>query len=192
MIASLVGKVVRLSAGELVLEVGGVGYLIHSTPKTLRGLELGMEVRLHTSQIFREDQVSLFGFLDTHEQEVFDLLRSVNGVGPKSALAILSLLTVSQISKAVLDDTDEVFKAVPGIGAKTSKLICLTLSGKLSHRGDDSVNSGTDGALKALVSLGWSDREARGALAQVDGTGLSQQELLKAALQSLAKTRSKK
>lgn len=189
MIASLSGTVERIGDGELVLEVSGVGYLIHSTPRVLSGISIGDRIHLNTSQVFREDQVSLFGFLETEEQEVFDLLRSVSGVGPKSALAVLAMLSTQQIAQAVETDSADAFKAVPGIGPKTAKLICLTLTGKLSSNETGSSPS-RDGALAGLISLGWSERQASAALAKISVGELTDEQRLKLALQELGRIKS--
>lgn len=190
MIASLTGTVLSSSNGQIVVDVQGVGYLVHSRAQTIGSLSQGDSVSFHTSLVVREDSWTLFGFETKQEIEVFELLRSVNGVGPKSALAILNQLTVDQISQAVSEDSDESFKAVSGIGSKTAKLIVLTLSGKLVSSGlSFAATGGSESAVSALVGLGWSDRQAREALNQVGSKDMTDKELLKAALQILSKAR---
>jgi Holliday junction DNA helicase RuvA len=121
---------------------------------------------------------------------VFELLRSVNGVGPKSALSILNQMSVEQVAQAVSDESDESFKAVSGIGTKTAKLITLTLAGKLMASGSKaSTLSISEGAVSALVGLGWSERQSRDALQQVATKDMTDKELLKSALQVLSKAR---
>ena len=190
MIASLTGLVLSSSNGQIVIDVQGVGYLVHSRAQTVNSVSQGDSVSFHTSLVVREDAWTLFGFENRQELEVFELLRSVNGVGPKSALSILNQMSVEQIAQAVSDESDESFKAVSGIGSKTAKLITLTLAGKLMGSGSMSaVSSINESAVSALVGLGWSERQSRDALQQVASKDFSDKQLLKAALQVLSKAR---
>lgn len=190
MIASLTGLVLSSSNGQIVIDVQGVGYLVHSRAQTVNSVSQGDSVSFHTSLVVREDAWTLFGFENRQELEVFELLRSVNGVGPKSALSILNQMSVEQIAQAVSDESDESFKAVSGIGSKTAKLITLTLAGKLMGSGSKSaVASISESAVSALVGLGWSERQSRDALQQVASKDFSDKQLLKAALQVLSKAR---
>ena len=190
MIASLTGLVLSSSNGQIVIDVQGVGYLVHSRAQTVNSVAQGDSVSFHTSLVVREDAWTLFGFENRQELEVFELLRSVNGVGPKSALSILNQMSVEQIAQAVSDESDESFKAVSGIGSKTAKLITLTLAGKLMGSGSKSaVSSINESAVSALVGLGWSERQSRDALQQVASKDFSDKQLLKAALQVLSKAR---
>jgi holliday junction DNA helicase RuvA len=189
-IASLTGLVLSSSNGQIVIDVQGVGYLVHSRAQTVNSVSQGDSVSFHTSLVVREDAWTLFGFENRQELEVFELLRSVNGVGPKSALSILNQMSVEQIAQAVSDESDESFKAVSGIGSKTAKLITLTLAGKLMGSGSKSaVSSINESAVSALVGLGWSERQSRDALQQVASKDFSDKQLLKAALQVLSKAR---
>jgi Holliday junction DNA helicase RuvA len=190
LIASLTGLVVSNSNGQVVVDVQGVGYLVHSTSATVGSISQGDSVNFHTSLVVREDAWTLFGFETRQELEVFELLRSVNGVGPKSALSILNQLSVEQIAQAVAEESDESFKAVSGIGSKTAKLITVTLAGKFVSSGSNTSSaSGSESAVSALVGLGWSERQAREALQQVGSKDFSDKQLLKAALQVLSKAR---
>jgi holliday junction DNA helicase RuvA len=188
-IASLTGEVLTSSNGQVVLDVSGVGYLVNSTQAVSSSLSTGQSVRFLTSLVVREDALTIFGFLDPKQLEVFELLRSVNGVGPKSALAILAELSTDQIAQAVAQEADQVFKAVSGIGAKTAKLIVLTLAGKLATESLDSSSPSSEVAVAGLMGLGWSERQAREAAATVADPNKSDKELLKAALQVLSKAR---
>ena len=170
MIASIRGKLNAKTAHQLVVDVNGVGYLVHVTPNTASKFLIGDETALFTAMVVREDAMTLFGFQTALEQELFDLLRSVTGVGPKSALAILGALTTAQIASAVAVDDDAAFKAVSGIGPKTAKLITVTLAGKLSHLvlvdQPESISTDADlgSVVNALVSLGWPERAAQEAV----------------------------
>jgi holliday junction DNA helicase RuvA len=188
-IASLTGEVSSSSNGQVIVDVGGVGYLVHSTSSVSASLSIGQKVRFHTSLVVREDSMTIFGFLDAAQLEVFELLLSVNGVGPKSALAILAELSVDQISQAVTAETDQVFKAVSGIGPKTAKLIVLTLAGKVTSGRVENLAPNSEMAVEGLIGLGWSERQARDAVASVAEAEMTDRELLKAALQILSKAR---
>lgn len=180
MIAALRGTVSRLKLGVIVLDVSGVGYLVTVSPALTARLSVGQEIQLHTAQIVREDAHLLFGFAELEELEMFDLLRSVTGVGPKSALGIVASIGVDAIRNAVANEQDSVFSAVSGIGPKTAKLITVTLAGKLT-----STASGADAELvSALVGLGYKETAASAALREA--TGGDQQARLRSALAILA------
>jgi Holliday junction DNA helicase RuvA len=189
-IASLNGTVTRKDISSLVLETGGVGYLVSVLPQTSADISIGQELSLQTAQIFREDSQSLYGFITTEELSVFQLLCSVSGVGPKSALAIVGQLGVSGVGDAVNTANDEMFRSVSGVGPKTAKLIVLTLSGKLVM-GASAQSSVGEQVISALVNLGYLERTARETLKQVetDSQLTTEGELLKAALAFLSKSR---
>ena len=199
MIASIRGKLNAKTAHQLVVDVNGVGYLVHVTPNTASKFLIGDEAALFTAMVVREDAMTLFGFQTALEQELFDLLRSVTGVGPKSALAILGALTTAQIASAVAVDDDAAFKAVSGIGPKTAKLITVTLAGKLSHLvlvdQPESISTDADlgSVVNALVSLGWPERSAQEAVKSVSSTlkkGEGREVALRLALSKLGASKS--
>jgi Holliday junction DNA helicase RuvA len=190
-IASLTGTVLSASNGQIVLDVQGVGYLVNTTVDSVEALSAGQTLTAFTSLVVREDSMTLFGFITKSELEVFELLRSVNGVGPKSALAILGELSVERIAQAVANEQDATFKAVSGIGAKTAKLITLTLSGKLSTSSNGSGSSHSEKAVNALMGLGWNEKLSRETVHQVGTADMTDKQLLKAALQVLSKAKSR-
>lgn len=203
MISSVRGTVLRVSGSVAVIEVGGVGLGIQVTPQQGLRLRVGQEAMLFTALIVREDDLSLFGFATPDELTVFDLLRGVSGVGPKSALGVLGTLSPVQIAQAVAADDDAPFRKVSGIGPKTAKLITVSLAGKLivpatavstaagGGGGPATVNGSVIGA---LVGLGWNDRvaaqavEEAGEEASADERG-SVQALLRLALARLGPQR---
>lgn len=167
MIAQLTGKIAFLDLSSAIVDVSGVGYSLQITATTSKSLSIGQQITLATALIVREDDMSLYGFISQDEKRVFDLLRSVTGVGPKSALAVLGSLGLEEIAAAVMNDDDVAFKKVSGIGPKTAKLITVTLAGKLTstqkpaQRGEmPSRNS----VVLALVGLGWSEKSATAAV----------------------------
>lgn len=196
MIASLTGKVVALESNSAIIDVSGVGYLVQITHATSLGLKLNSTVLLYTALIVRDDGFTLFGFLTIAEQRVFDLLRSVSGVGPKSALAILGELSVDQIVDAVANDNDAAFKAVTGVGPKTAKLISVTLAGKLGGNSKSNIaatGSDLSVVISALTGLGWNERSAIEAANQAQsqlGPGVNTNTLLKSALSQLGSSKS--
>ncbi|WP_150956560.1 Holliday junction branch migration protein RuvA [Microbacterium testaceum] len=173
MISSLHGTAAHVADDSLIIVVGGVGFSVSVTAQLARTVHVGDDVHLHTNLIVREDALSLFGFETREELTVFTQLISVTGVGPKSALGVLSSLTVPQIAQAVADDDDAPFRRVSGIGPKTAKLIVVQLAGKLqvapsaapaatSPHGQVPVQ-----VTQALVGLGWTERTAAEAVASV-------------------------
>lgn len=171
MISSLRGTVLHLSGGAAVIEVGGVGMSVALTPAHALTLRAGGEAFVHTALIVREDDMSLYGFASREELDLFDLLRSVSGVGPKSALGVLAQLAPDEIARAVAADDDAPFRKVSGIGPKTAKLITISLSGKLvapvaMRKGAATVAPDAD-VVAALVGLGWPERTASTAVSDL-------------------------
>lgn len=165
MISSLRGTVLSTAADSVVIEVGGVGFAVAVPGDVAHTARLGHELRLNTALIVREDALSLYGFVDPGELEVFGHLLSVTGVGPKSALGVLSHLSVDQIAAAVAADDDAPFRRVSGIGPKTAKLIVLQLAGKLQAPVTAPAAAGIPDEIgsqlvAALIGLGWSERVA--------------------------------
>jgi Holliday junction DNA helicase RuvA len=174
MIARLRGRPVANTAEGLVLDVGGVGYLVAATPSAVRNADTAHEVSLHTYLHVREDALQLYGFADAAERELFMQLLSVNGIGPKVALAIVSGSQTSELRRAIaLEDTAR-FQAIPGIGKKTAERIVLELKEKLAAGVPEAAGAVTERgaphvvARDALVELGWSVVEAEQALAETD------------------------
>ncbi|MGF6823408.1 Holliday junction DNA helicase RuvA [Microbacterium sp. ZKA21] len=165
MISSLHGVVLHAASDQVVIEVGGVGFSVAVPADVAHTARVGERLQLHTSLIVREDSLSLFGFAERDELEIFGLLLGVTGVGPKSALGVLSHLTVDQIAEAVTAEDDAPFRRVSGIGPKTAKLIVLQLAGKVhaptpGGRSTTAAPDVTDQVTAALVGLGWSEKVA--------------------------------
>jgi holliday junction DNA helicase RuvA len=166
-IASLRGTLVAIGAGRVVLEVGGVGYSVSVSERSAREFRVEDRILLHTAMIVREDDVSLFGFVDETELELFDLLRTVSGVGPRSALGVIGQMMPVDIARAIHDGDDTPFRRVSGIGPKTAKLIVVSLAGKITApmatasgatpHGDAAT---TVALIDALTGLGWPERTA--------------------------------
>ncbi|MBW1637572.1 Holliday junction branch migration protein RuvA [Microbacterium resistens] len=180
MISSLRGTVLATASDSVVVEVGGVGFSVAVPGDVAHTARVGEQILLHTSLIVREDSLSLFGFAEATELEVFGHLLSVTGVGPKSALGVLSHLSVDQIAAAVADDDDAPFRRVSGIGPKTAKLIVVQLAGKLAPPAPAPAASSAPTEIvqqlvAALVGLGWSEKVAAEAAAQsTDGASATE------------------
>ena len=171
MISSLRGTVSAIGGGTAIIEVAGIGLSVGITPPHALSLRVGDQTQVFTALIVREEDLSLFGFRTGDELAIFDLLRGVTGVGPKSALGVLAALTPAEIAQAVATENDAAFRKVTGIGPKTAKLIVLSLAGKTmmfaaSSAGPSRPAVASVGAsvLAALVGLGWSERVATQAL----------------------------
>lgn len=191
MLAKLVDRV--------VVDVSGVGYEVFlSTDGVARVCDEGEETFLHIHTNVREDAITLFGFLEVEEKEVFLILRTVSGIGPKVALGILSGMRVPDLCEAIGSEDIKRLTTLPGVGKKTAERICVELKEKVSHlsvpMATDTVSSGQAvtqvggsvfaDALSALTNLGYSDPVAREALAQVKAK-LEQNELGEASVEIL-------
>jgi holliday junction DNA helicase RuvA len=169
MIAALRGRVIARRHDALVLDVGGVGYLVLATHRALAKSKGGDEVTLDTYLHVREDALQLFGFAEPAERELFELLLSVSGVGPKVAVAILSGSTPTDLRRAIVLGDETRFVAIPGIGKKTAQRIVLELKEKMGpvEVGDEAPAEDLV-ARDALAELGYSLQEAERALAGTD------------------------
>lgn len=174
MISSLSGRVAHVEPDAIVVQVGGVGLTVAVPADLARSTHIGDDLHLHTMLIVREDALSLYGFATRAELTVFGTLLGVSGVGPKSALGVLSALPVAQIADAVAAEDDAPFRRVSGIGPKTAKLIVVQLAGKLTATASAGVAATAKGAgpvtaqvTQALVGLGWPERVAAEALKEV-------------------------
>lgn len=172
MISSLHGTVLHTTPDQVIIDVGGVGFAVAVPADVAHTASVGEKLLLHTSLIVRDDSLSLFGFADRGELEIFGLLLSVTGVGPKSALGVLSHLTADQIAEAVTAEDDAPFRRVSGIGPKTAKLIVVQLAGKVHAVAAPSAPAAAGGGdvvtqvTVALVGLGWSEKVAAEAATQ--------------------------
>lgn len=198
MIAFVRGKVAAVSLNAAVLDVGGVGYQILCTPGTIAGLRLGAEAELATSMVVREDSQTLYGFSDTDERDMFELVQTASGVGPKVAQAMLAVLPPDRLRSAVSGADHNALMAVPGIGRKGAERIILELKDRVgsvapavSGMAAPAAGVWRDQVRDALLGLGWSTRDAEAAVEAVAaeaGAGADVPTLLRLALRSLART----
>ncbi|MGM0930659.1 MAG: Holliday junction branch migration protein RuvA [Actinomycetota bacterium] len=167
MISSLRGVVAHVGLNSAVIDVNGFGMLVQATPQTLGTLFIGREAQLATTMIVREDSMTLYGFEDAAQREVFETLISVSGVGPRLGLAALSVHSPEALRIAAADGDNKAFSKVPGIGPKLAGRIVLELAGKLVPTGEVAPQqaAGWKGQVQqALCGLGWSDKDAAAAV----------------------------
>jgi Holliday junction DNA helicase RuvA len=188
-IASLRGIVQSTSLNSVVLDVSGVGYLVQVIPSLALNASVGSELFLRTAFVVREDAFTVFGFETAEELATFDLLRSVTGVGPKSALSIIHQLGVEQLGAAVSAEDDSAFKQVSGIGPKTAKLIVVSLAGKIGGVASKGPGGSDSEIVSALVGLGYQQKAADQAVlaARAELKNGSKEELLRLSLSMLGK-----
>jgi len=176
MISRIRGEVLSIGLDHVVIEAGGLGYAVQSTPATLATLRTGDEAILATALVVREDSLTLFGFADTQARELFGLLQTVSGIGPRIALATLAVLEPGQLRGALADGNLAVLTQVPGIGRKGAERLVVELRDKVgaltSSAAESIVDGGSAGGpvrgsvVEALVGLGFPIKQAEQA---VDG-----------------------
>ena len=204
MIAFVSGRVAALGPDSAVVEVGGFGLAVRCTPGTLAGLRVGQTARLATSLVVREDSLTLYGFAEEDERQVFELLQSASGVGPRLAQAMLAVHSPDALRLAVATGDEKALTAVPGIGRKGAQKLLLELKGKLGEpvgspaatAARTAVPGWREQLTDALTGLGYTPREAERAVTAVapqaeraDGTPQEISGLLRAALQTLQRSR---
>ncbi|WOX08337.1 Holliday junction branch migration protein RuvA [Streptomyces sp. N50] len=202
MIAFVSGTVAALAPDTAVLEVGGVGMAVQCTPNALSTLRLGKPAKLATSLVVREDSLTLYGFVDDDERQIFELLQTATGVGPRLAQAMLAVHTPDALRRAVAAGDEKALMAVPGIGKKGAQKLLLEFKDRLGAPVGSApaigapVTSGwRDQLHAALIGLGYATREADEAVAAVAPQAEAAQgtpqvgQLLKAALQTLNRAR---
>jgi len=198
MIGHLRGQVAALTLSSVVLDVGGVGYQVLCTPSTIAGLRHGQDTQLSTSMVVREDSMTLYGFAAVDERDMFELVQTASGVGPKVAQAMLAVLDPDRIRQAVGSGDLATLTTVPGIGRKGAERIVLELKDRIGATA--TVAAGGDAAAwraqvhEAMVGLGISAKDAEAALDQVatavePGQEPDSSTALRDALRTLAKVR---
>ena len=202
MIASVRGQVTSVELDHAVIEVGGVGLAVHAVPATLATLRRGEQARLATSLVVREDSLTLYGFADAAARELFVLLQTVSGVGPRLALAMLAVLDPDALRSALANGDLAVLTRVPGIGRKGAERLVVELRDKVGAlapapgtsapavRGDGAVRSRVT---EALTGLGFATRQAEQAvdavLAEGDSAPKQTPDVLRSALSRLGGNR---
>lgn len=196
MIASIRGEVLAIIDNSVVIDVGGVGISTLVVERTLQTLSIGSKATLHTSLMVREDSLTLFGFEDTQERDLFVLLQTVTGIGPRVAQSILNTLTVSDLRNAIGNESAAALEKVSGLGKKGAARIILELKDKVSgvNQRITTGNSGWQSSISAALSgLGFTGREIDQAISSVAVTALDQplEEKLRVALLNLQSPQSR-
>ncbi|MFN2483365.1 MAG: Holliday junction branch migration protein RuvA [Candidatus Limnocylindria bacterium] len=190
MIGAVRGRVTHIGADFAILDVGGLGYRVFAAPRVLGALGVGGEASLFTHHLVRDDQQALFGFSQTDELALFELLLSVSGIGPRLALAITGAHPVDRLQVAILGDDLDLLTSVPGVGRKSAQRILLELKEKIHAAGIAAGGSSSDSDVAAaLQALGYSPGEARDAARSVASSDGTLEGRIRLALQELARAR---
>ncbi len=195
MIAHLRGQVSWLNLSSAVIDIGGIGHLVHCTPATIAALRLGTEATLWTSLVVREDSLTLYGFSQSEERDTFELVQTASGVGPKVAQAMLAVLSPERLRTAIASADHTTLTKVPGIGKKGAERIVLELKDKIGAVAvarSASAQSWRTQVQEALVGLGWSVKDAEAAVERVSadvGAEPDVATVLREALRSMDRTR---
>ena len=199
MISYIKGKLEIKSKDYIVVDVGGIGYKIFMSETAINELEKGTEVKVFTYMRVREDDISLYGFLNNEELVTFELLISVGGVGAKSAITILSNITPSKFALAVITNDVNTLKKLPGIGAKTAARIILELKDKMKTEQSIEENKNEEfkeaivldnkanDAVEALCVLGYTRKDVEKVLSNIDTNKLTVEEIIKQGLKYLGR-----
>jgi len=188
MISMLRGEVVQNSGSEITLMVSGVGYLVHVPVEASLSLACGDEATLFTTLIAREDAMDLYGFTDLRQKEIFSLLLNVSGVGPKTAMNVISGIDPIRFLDEVVNENISYLSTLPGIGKKSAQRIVLELKEKIAKLYKVRARTGgktdiSEDAVAALVALGYSENQARRAVGSVKADSVD--ELVRGALKEL-------
>lgn len=194
MIASIQGRVLETRIDGLVINLGGLGMFVLCAPDLIAGTKVGDEVFVHTSLVVREDSLTLFGFETIASRELFELVQSVSGFGPKLAFTILAAMSADEFKQALANEDVARLKQTPGVGAKGAQRLVLELKDKVgyvanAHEKVPSASQWQSQVEQGLIGLGWSAKEATRAITLVSEEGDLEQDvakLLKRALQILA------
>ena len=184
MIGYLRGKITYIDNKALILENQGIGYRIFASPGALKKLSEKQEVKLFTWLYLREDAVELYGFLSAEEVGLFETLKDISGIGPKTALLLASLGNLEKLKEIM--EKGQLPSEIKGIGRKKMQKILLELTGRIKELKPEPKTPATSDALEALVSLGFPQPKAEKALSQVE-EGLSEEEKIKNALKILGR-----
>ena len=199
MISYIKGRLEIKSKDYIVVDVGGIGYKIFMSETAINELEKGTEVKVFTYMRVREDDISLYGFLNNEELVTFELLISVGGVGAKSAITILSNITPSKFALAVITNDVNTLKKLPGIGAKTAGRIILELKDKMKTEQSIEENKNEEikeaivldnkanDAVEALCVLGYTRKDVEKVLSNIDTNKLTVEEIIKQGLKYLGR-----
>lgn len=195
------GTVTEIEPNLAVIDCGGVGYALNVTANTLASLKNGVRTKLYISEAIGENNFDLYGFADKSERRCFEMLTSVSGIGPKAALSILSYNTPEGLALAIMNNDEKALTVAPGIGKRIAQRVILELKDKVRKEYDAqdhsmpvaaaAVHGPADGAIgdamAALSVLGYSSAEINPVLKQLDVSGMSAEQIIKAVLKHMVK-----
>lgn len=190
MISSLTGLLKSIRSGSLVVEVGGVGLLVNVPARLASGLTIGTTVSLHTVLVVREDALTLYGFESSADREIFELLQTVTGIGPKVAQSALNIYETPELVSAIRNESAEALERIPGLGKKGAQRVVLELHEKVAafeSSGSAPQGAWRDQLMSALIGLGFTARDSQERIEQLSGqfkdiASAPISELLRAAL----------
>lgn len=187
MFGHLNGKIFDLKSTKVIIKVGGIGFIIQTTPSLVEKMVVGQEIQLWTHTAVRENAIDLYGFENKEELAIFEMLLTVSGVGPKSALAILGVAGVKAIEEALTTKDISSLTKVSGVGRKTAEKIVFELGDKVSvitkgERATENID-----VFEALKSLGYRDRDIQETIKKIPGEVVGANEKIKYALKNLGK-----
>ena len=199
MISFVEGKIEYIYQDRVIINQNGIGFEIYVPQKMISVLNINDEVRIYTYMSVKEDSISLFGFNSIDEREIYLKLITVNGVGPKNALAIIDNLGIDRLLNAIIKNDSKTIKTVPGIGDKLSKVICIDMASKINKldievdtrklENDDNISSLKNEVLSALLQLGYQKKIAEDMIKKVDlkeyDDDLTSDKLLELALKNV-------
>ncbi|MEV0648627.1 Holliday junction branch migration protein RuvA [Phytomonospora sp. NPDC050363] len=199
MIASVRGQVLALAPDAAVVEVGGVGFSVRATPGTLAGLSVGVETTLHTSLVVREDSLTLYGFAGASERDLFELLQTASGVGPRLAQAALAVHPPDTVRRAIATGDTRTLTQIPGVGKKGAERLVLELKDRVGPVTGEAPAAREyrpqwrEQVQQGLIALGWTQKDAASAITRLADDVTEERPdvpaLLKQAIRLLGKTR---
>ncbi|MDR2939654.1 MAG: Holliday junction branch migration protein RuvA [Clostridiales bacterium] len=197
MVSFIKGFIDYIADSYFVIENNGVGYTVYASANTIRGIELNQEAKIYTYMNVTSDAITLFGFLTREEINIFDLLKTVQGVGPKIAVGILNTMPPEQIILSIITEDINAITKCPGIGKKTSQRIILELKDKMKTQSENILNKAApisflgqtekQDAADALTSLGYGQSESFSAVMGVYTEGMDTSQIIKLSLKKLSR-----
>lgn len=190
MISYLTGQVRSIHSDHLVIQAGSFGFRVYMPARTLSTIRHNEEIEVFTNLVVREDSLTLFGFKSEDESDTFDILQTVSGVGPRTAIAALDVFTPDELRGALAEKNEKLLQKIPGIGKKSAQRMILEIGDKLGPatgitNAPAPVDHASDEVIAALINLGWQKNQAEEAVKPFVGTGMNTSDMLRAALVNL-------
>lgn len=181
----ITGEVIDKGFNDLIINSAGIGYRIFATPHTINNFHIGKNANLWLYTSVRENAIDIYGFLNKDELNFFELLLTINGIGPKSAITIMSAASLETINDGLISGDSIYFSKITGIGKKTAEKIMIGLKDKIGIIDNNSAQGAGSFAIDALTALGYSERDARDAVQKIKNKE-NTEEIVKEALKNLS------